>query len=418
MTTTPDDRDEIRVSRRAALLGAAVVTAAAVVPSGRVLAQSPHRRIIAYVGTYTDRGKGIHIFGVDRETGKLTPIREVAEVDSPSALALDPTGHYLYAANEVGTFGNQATGSVTAYAIDRSNGNLRKLNAVSSGGPDPAHLSVDPSGRFVLVANYANVPPTQLPGASVAVLPITSGGSLSPATDVVALPRGPLGPHRGTGSPPGSFADSGHDAPHAHMAVTDPAGRFVLVTDLGTDRIYIYRLDRMAGKLLPNDPPFFQAAPGVGPRHLAFHPWGRFCYSVNEESSTIDFLSYDPERGRLELVQTLSTLPRGYEGTNYPSEIAVSEDGRFVHVANRLHDSIATFALRHDGMMTHVGDAWTRGSYPRNFATDPTHRFTYVLHSRSDNITIFRNDRGRGGFDFTEQYVGVGNPSQIVFLEL
>jgi 6-phosphogluconolactonase len=279
MTTTPDHRDEVKVSRRAALLGAAAVTAAAVAPSA-VLAQPPQRRLIAYVGTYTDRGKGIHIFNVDRETGKLTPLKEVTGVDSPSALALDPTGHCLYAANEVGTFGGQATGSVTAYAIDRS-------------------------GRFVLVANYANVPPAQLPGASVAALPITPGGSLGTATDVVALPRGPLGPHHGTGSPPGSFADSGHDAPHAHMAVTDPAGRFVLVTDLGTDRIYIYRFDRTAGKLLPNDSPFFQAAPGVGPRHLAFHPWGRFCYSVNEESSTIDFLSYDPERGRLELRQTL-----------------------------------------------------------------------------------------------------------------
>jgi 6-phosphogluconolactonase (cycloisomerase 2 family) len=404
------------VTRRAAMLGAVGAVAG---PAGPALAQArPRRRVIAYVGAYTDRGKGIHIFGVNTENGRLTPIKEVTGVLSPSALAFDPQRRFLYAANEVQSFEGQPTGGVTAFGIDRANGDLRRLNAVSSGGPGPAHLSVEPGGKFVLVANYAAVPPTQLPGASVAVIPIQQDGSLGAASDVVALPREPLGPRRATGAPPGSFADSGHDAPHAHQAITDPAGRFVLVTDLGTDRIYVYRFDKTAGKLTPNNPAFFQAAPGVGPRHIAFHPGGRFCYSLNEEASTLDFLTWDPERGAFERRQTLSTLPRGYEGTNYPSEVEVSDDGRFVHAANRLHDSIAAFALARNGSMTYAGEAWTRGSYPRHFATEPTKRFTYVLHTRSDNITIFRANRANGTLAFTDQYVGVGNPSQIVFLTL
>jgi len=420
MTTNQDGQDgKLMVSRRTAMLATAagVATGAAAGPSGPAVAQGrAPQRILAYVGTYTDRGKGIHIFSVNPETGKLTAVKEVTGVQSPSALAFDPTRKYLFAANEVPSFEGQPTGGVTAFAVDRANGDLRQLNAVSSGGPGPAHLSVEPGGKFVLVANYANVPATQQPGASVAVIPIQADGSLGRATDVVALPREPLGPRRATGAPPGSFADSGHDAPHAHQAITDPAGRFVLVTDLGTDRIYVYRFDKTAGKLTPNDPPFFQAAPGVGPRHISFHPNGRFCYSLNEEASTLDFLTYDPERGRFEKKQTLSTLPRGYEGTNYPSEIEVSDDGRHVYAANRLHDSIATFSIGRDGMMTYAREVWTRGSYPRHFATEPTKKFTYVLHSRSDNITIFKIDRNTGVYSFTDQYVGVGNPSQIVFL--
>lgn len=416
MTTNQDEVGKLMVTRRTAMLGAAGAAgvAAAASPSGEAVAQArPAQRIIAYVGTYTDRGKGIHLFSVNTETDKLTPIKEVT-VPSPSALAFDPTKKYLFAANEVATFENQPTGSVTAFAIDRATGDLRQLNAVSSGGKGPAHLSVEPGGKFVLVANYDSTNPSTT--ASVAVLPIGQDGSLGRATDVVMLPREPLGPHRGTGGPPGSFADSGHDAPHAHQAITDPAGRFVLVSDLGTDRIYVYRFDKTAGKLSPNDPPFYQAAPGVGPRHLAFHPNGRFAYSLGEESSTMDFLAWDGERGRFEKKQTLSTLPRGYEGTNYPSEVEVSDDGRHVYAANRLHDTIATFSLGRDGMMTYVREAWTHGSYPRHFATEPTKKFTYVLHSRSDNVTIFKIDRGTGTFSFTDQYVGVGNPSQIVFL--
>jgi 6-phosphogluconolactonase (cycloisomerase 2 family) len=428
MTTNQDEVAKLMVTRRTAMLGAAgaaataaTPAAAAAAPAGEAVAQARGApRIIAYVGTYTDKGKGIHLFSVNTETGKLTPIKEVSGVANPSALAFDPAKKYLFAANEIANFENQPTGAVSAFAIDRATGDLRALNSVSSGGKSPAFLSVEPGGKFVLVANYDSTTnaTNTTSTASVAVLPIGADGRLGAATDVQMLPSQPLGPHHGTGAPTGSFADSGHDAPHAHQAITDPTGRFVLVSDLGTDRIYVYRFDKTAGKLAPNDPAFYQAAPGTGPRHLSFHPNGRFAYSLHEESSTMDFLTWDGERGRFEKKQTLSTLPHGYEGTNYPSEIEVSDDGRHVYAANRLHDTIASFAIGRDGMLTYLREAWTRGSYPRNFATEPTKKFVYVLHSRSDNVTIFKIDRATGTLSFTDQYVGVGNPSQIVFLTL
>ncbi len=368
---------------------------------------NPGARVFAYVGAYTDRGRGIHQFALDPETGALTPLATFA-VPNPSWLEFDAGGRFLYATNAVADFAG-GTGSVTAFAVDRASGALRVLNVVSSGGAGPAHLSLDPSGRYVLVANYA--------GGSVGVLPIRADGTLGPASDVQRI-AGPLGPRRAVDAPPGSFADSGHDAPHAHMITTDPSGRFVLVNDLGTDRIYVYTLDRAAGRLRAHDPAFVQAAPGAGPRHIAFHPGGRFVYSLNEEASTIDLMAWDAARGAAAILQTLPTLPPEFEGTNFPSEVAVAPDGRFVYAANRLHDTIAVFALAADGRMTPSRHVWTRGSYPRHFAWDPSRRFAYVLHTRSDNVTVFRADDAAGDLAFTGRYVGVGNPSMIAFLSV
>ena len=189
--------------------------------------------------------------------------------------------------------------------MDRASGDLRIINAVSSQGAGPAHLSVDPSGRYVFAANYG--------GGSSVVLPIRPDGSLGEATDVQAI-SGPLGPQPARDAPPGSFAISGHDAPHAHMAQTDPAGRFLLVSDLGTDRIYSYALDTRTGTLMPAAQPFVQASPGAGPRHFHFHPNGRWLYSLNEEASTLDVMTYNPGDGALTIQQSVSTLPAGYEG--------------------------------------------------------------------------------------------------------
>ena len=365
-------------------------------------------RVFAYVGAYTDRGKGIHQFAFDPESGALAPLATFA-VPNPSWIEFDAAGRHLYATNAVADMAG-GTGGVTAFAVDRATGALRLINTVSSGGTGPAHLSLDPSGRFVLVANYG--------GGSVAVVPIRADGSLDAASDVVPI-VGPLGPRRAADAPPGSFADSGHDAPHAHMIASDPSGRFVLVNDLGTDRIFIYTLDRTAGRLRPHAPAFVQAAPGAGPRHVAFHPSRRFAYSLNEEASTIDLMAWDETRGTLAILQTLPTLPPGFEGTNFTSEVAVSPDGRFVYAGNRLPDTIAIFAIDPaTGRMTHVRDVWTRGSYPRHFAWDPSRRFAYVLHTRSDNITVFRADDAAGDLAFTGRYVGVGKPSMIAFLSL
>jgi 6-phosphogluconolactonase len=268
---------------------------------------------------------------------------------------------------------------------------------------------VHPSERFLLVANYF--------GGSIAVLPILADGGLGAATDI-KNDAGEVGPTRSSNAPPGSFAFSGHDRTHAHMIQTDPPGRFVLHVDLGLDKIFVWKLDQQKGLLTPGDPPSTALPPGDGPRHFHFHPNGRWLYSIQEEASTVVLFDYDADRGRLTARQTISTLPQGFAGSNFCSEILVSADGRFVYAGNRLHDSIAIFSVGSGGELTFVGEEWTRGNYPRSFNFDPSGTFLYCCNQRADNVTVFRADRKTGGLSFTGHYTPVGNPSCIVFLEL
>jgi 6-phosphogluconolactonase len=400
-------------SRRGFLKGAAVLAAAS---KSEPLAAATGQ-IVAYVGAYTDTtarsqasgdaGAALYIYDLNPVDGSLTRRTAIKDYPSPSSLALDPKNKFLYAVNEISNFNGTTTGSVTAFAI-QPNGDLKFLNVVSSQGGGPAFLSVDPSGKWVLAANYG--------GGSVAVLPIKADGSLGDATDMKMI-TGPLGPHVAQDSPPYDFADSGHDAPHAHMSVTDPAGNYVLVCDLGTDRVFSYKFDKTAGKLTDNG--FVQANPGAGPRHLDFHPNGRWVYVINEEASTLDYMNYDASSGSLTLIQTISSLPDAWEGTNYPSEIHVTADGQFVYALNRFHNTIAQFAIDPgSGTPTRIREFWTRGDYPRHFGIEPNGNFLYVCHSNSHNITSFGVDRGTGTLNFTGKYTGVFNPSKIVFVAL
>jgi 6-phosphogluconolactonase len=380
--------------------------------------------LLAYVGTFSSplrdvlptqvdlppgNGRGIHIFKVDRGTGALTPAGVHELGTSPSHLALNAAGTRLYSANETDRVGDMKEGTVTAFAVNREDGSLKPLNTVRSGGAGPTYVSLHPSGRFVLVANYF--------GGSVAVLPVREDGRLGDATDVKA-PRGKVGPTKATNAPKGSFAISGHDRTHAHMIQADPAGRFVLHVDLGLDAIFVWKLDAKAGTLTANDPPAVALPPGDGPRHFHFHPNGRWLYSVQEEGSTVVRFDYDAAAGRLTPRQTISTLPPGFAGSNFCSEILVSADGKFVYVGNRLHDSVGIFAVGTDGALTYVGEEWTRGDYPRSFAFDPTGTFLYCCNQRADHVTVFRADRRTGGLAFTGHYAAVGNPSCVVFLDL
>jgi 6-phosphogluconolactonase (cycloisomerase 2 family) len=268
---------------------------------------------------------------------------------------------------------------------------------------------VHPSGKFLLAANYF--------GGSVAVLPILPDGTLGTATDV-KKDTGKIGPARATNAPPGSFAFSGHDRTHAHIIQADASGRFVLHVDLGLDQILIWKFDDRKGVLTPNDPATVSLPPGDGPRHFHFHPNGRWFYSIQEEGSTIVLFDYDPAKGRLTARQTISSLPPGFAGSNFCSGILVSADGKFVYAGNRLHDSIGIFAVGKTGELKFVGEEWTRGNYPRSFNFDPTGRFFYSCNQRGDNIAVFRVNRRTGGLEFTGQYVPVGNPSMIAFLNL
>jgi 6-phosphogluconolactonase (cycloisomerase 2 family) len=315
----------------------------------------------------------------------------------------------LYSANETDRVGDGKEGTVSAFAIDRTDGKLKLLNTVRSGGAGPTYLSIHPSGRHVLVANYF--------GGSVAVLPILDDGRLGDATNVQRL-AGKLGPTKATNAPPGSFAFSGHDRTHAHMIQAEPSGRFVLHVDLGMDKIFVWNFDVRKGMLTVNDPPAVSLPAGDGPRHFHFHPNGRWLYSIQEEGSTIVLFDYDPEKGQLATRQTISTLPPKFAGSNFCSEILVSADGKFVYAGNRLHDSIGIFSVGPKGTLTYIGEEWTRGDYPRSFNFDPTGRFLYCCNQRGDNITVFRVDPKTGGLNFTGHYVAVGNPSSIVFLDL
>jgi 6-phosphogluconolactonase len=380
--------------------------------------------VLAYVGTFSSplrdtlptqvdlppgNGRGIHIFQVDRTTGAMTPSSVVEIGTSPSCLALNAARTRLYSANETDRSGNDKQGTASAFAISRTDGRLELLNTMRTGGAGPTYVSVHPGGRHLLVANYF--------GGSVAVLPLLADGRLGDPSDV-KVDAGTVGRTRATHAPPGSFAVSGHDRTHAHMIQADPSGRFVLHADLGLDTIYIWRFDDQRGTLAPNDPPSVSLPPGDGPRHFHFHPNGRWFYSIQEEASTIAVFGYDSASGRLTPQQTISTLPPGFAGSNFCSEILLSADGRYVYAGNRLHDSIGVFSVGPEGRLTYVGEEWTRGDYPRSFSFDPTGGFFYCCNQRADVVTVFRVDRASGGLSFTGQHVPVGNPSSIVFVDL
>jgi 6-phosphogluconolactonase (cycloisomerase 2 family) len=377
-------------------------------------------RLMAYVGTYTSplknmkatqvdlppgNGRGIHWFEVDRASGALTPAGVYEMGTSPSCLAFNADKTRLYSGNETERVGDNESGTVSAFAIE-NDGSLKLLNSVSSGGKGPAHLSVHPSGQFVLVANYF--------GGSVAVLPIQPDGSLGEAKEV-KKDAGKIGPTKATNAPPGSFAISGHDQTHAHMIEADPSGKFVIHVDLGLDQILVWKFDADKGTLTAAETPFISLPPGDGPRHFAFHPNGRWFYSIQEEGSTVVLFDFDAQTGRLTSRQTISSLPPGYAGSNFCSEITVSADGKFVYAGNRLHDSIGIFAIGADGTLTFVTEEWTHGDYPRSFTFDPTNSFLYCCNQRADHIAVFRVDKSSGKLAFTGHYTPVGNPSQIVF---
>jgi 6-phosphogluconolactonase len=413
-------------SRRSFLKTSAAVAGTITLFTGSRPARSrePGGPLVAYVGTFSSplrdvlptqvdlppgNGRGIHLFQVNRDTGAMTPAGIEAMGTSPSCLVLNAAGTRLYSANETDRVGDGKEGTVSAFAVDRADGRLTLLSAVRSGGAGPTYVSIHPSGKFVLVANYF--------GGSVAVLPILPDGRLDNPTDI-KRDAGAIGPTRATNAPPGSFAKSGHDRTHAHMIAADPTGRFVLHIDLGLDQIYVWKFDEQMGLLTPNEPHAVALPPGDGPRHFYFHPNGRWFYSIQEEASTIVLFDYDGATGRLASRQTISTLPTGFAGNNFCSEILVSADGQFVYAGNRLHDTISFFSIGPNGDLTFIGEEWTRGNYPRSFNFDPTGRFLYCCNQRGDNVAVFEVNRKTGGLTFTGHYTPVGNPSSIVFLDL
>jgi 6-phosphogluconolactonase len=437
-------------SRRNLLKGAAALPAAASVPEafGQQPTVAPSRTVWLYIGTYTNvasggsggNGEGIYLCELNLFTGKLTVLRLVARglpaagmnasTASPSTLAIDPGGNFLYAGNEIFS----PHGSVSAYSINRMTGDLTLLNAVSAVGA-PAHVGVDKFRRYLFAAEYV--------GAIFEVFPILANGSLGPAvfqqkdlgnvdTSFTQKPA--------TSAPPGSFAFSAHEGPdgHPHQMEADPSNQWVVGSDAGQDRIYVWKLT-LGGTppLTPAAEPFVKTPAGDGPRHFAFHPNGVWMYSIQEEGDTIIFWRFNPATGSLTNTQQVSSLPPGFVGTVFTSEIRVSADGRFVYGVNRLSDTICVFRIGRDGRLTQVSHASTLGDYPRVITIDPSGQFMVSLNQRADNVTTFKissggqgqgqgqgndddgpgqSNKGEGSLTFTGDYTPVGSPSGMVFL--
>ncbi|WP_377860020.1 lactonase family protein [Allokutzneria oryzae] len=337
-----------------------------------------------FLGCYTlgaGGGKGIGLADADVQTGALTVTSTLEGVVNPSFLTLAPNRRTVYAVNET------TDGRVSAFAVDAAGG-LKALGSQSALGADPCHLAVHPSGRFLLTANYSS--------GSVAVHPIREGGALGAATDLVQ--------HTGSGPDPDR-----QKGPHAHQVLTDPSGRWVHAVDLGTDSVYVYRLDLGTGKLSRHSQA--KLKPGAGPRHIAFHPGGRAAYVANELDSTITVCEWDSATGTLKPGPSLPTAPAGGVTRNYPAEVTVSPDGRFVYLSNRGHDSIAIFAVADGGRgLTPAGTPSCGGAWPRHIVLSCDGRFLYSANERSPGVAVFRVDRSTGGLAQVGQQLSTPRP--------
>jgi 6-phosphogluconolactonase len=352
-----------------------------------------------YIGTYTrgkSKSKGIYRCEFDAATGKLSDPVLAAELTDPSFLAIHPNNRYLYAVGEMEEFEGKSSGAVTAFSIDPASGELKRLNQIPSGGVGPCHVVVDRQGKNALVANFG--------GGSAAVLRIEDDGRLGKRTG--------FSQHSGKGTDP-----TRQEGPHAHSINLDAANRFAFVADLGLDQVLVYRFDADKGTIEKNEPPSAKVAPKSGPRHFAFHPSGRFAYTNNELANTVTAMNYDPEKGELTPIQTISTLPDGYNKPSYTAEVQVHPSGKFLYCSNRGHNSIAVFTLdEKTGKLTAAGHQAENIKTPRNFSIDPTGKFVLVANQDSDSILVFRIDSQTGALQATGEKVDVGKPVCIKFM--
>jgi 6-phosphogluconolactonase len=353
-----------------------------------------------YFGTYTGaKSRGIYVSRFDSATGKLSEPQLAAETRNPSFLAVHPSPRFLYAVGEVDDTQGKRAGTVSAFSLDAKSGKLTLLNQQSSGGTGPCHLSVDATGKCVLVANYGS--------GSIAALPLQPDGRLEAAATSIQHIGSSVNPQRQAG-------------PHAHFIVPSPDNRFALTCDLGLDKVLTYQLDPVAAKITTNNPPFAAVAHGAGPRHLAFHPKGKFVYVINELALTVTTFSYDATRAALFEEQTISTLPAGYPATEKDScaEIAVHPNGKFVYGSNRGHDSIAVFGVEaKSAKLALVQNESTQGKTPRHFAIDPTGRWLLAENQNSDSVVVFAIDLQTGKLKPTGQKLEVGSPVCAVFVK-
>jgi 6-phosphogluconolactonase len=341
---------------------------------------------LVYFGTYTETtSAGIYVSHFDPTTGKLTAPELAAKTDDPSFLAVSPDHRFLYAVNEA----PKATGSVTAYRLDATTGKLDLLNQQSSGGVSPCHLIVDRGDKFVIAANYNS--------GNVEVLPIQADGSLGAPTCLIQ--------HHGS-----SVNPARQEGPHAHCIAMDASGR-VYVCDLGLDKVMIYHFNERSGQLTTNEIASTEIEPGSGPRHIVFHPNGKYAYVINEMAGTVTAFTRDPSNGNLTEIQTISTLPEDFHGNNTSAEIAIHPSGKFLYASNRGHNSIAVFRIdKKTGRLTSTQTEPLPGKTPRSFAIDPTGKFLIVAEQDSNNVVIFRVNPKNGELTAMGGTLQIGEP--------
>ena len=357
------------------------------------------RTYLFYVGTYTEEGsksKGIYAYRYDAATSEITPLGLAAETINPSFVAPHPNGRFLYAVNEVGNYKGPNSGGVSAFSIDQATGKLTFLNEVASRGADPCYITVDKTGKYVLVANYT--------GGSVAVFPVLADGKLGEASAFVQ--------HTGKGTNP-----ERQEGPHAHSIDLSPDNRFAMVDDLGLDELLVYKFDATKGSLTPNDPPFTKIDAGSGPRHFALRPDGKFAYVISEMGHTVTVFSNEAADGKLTILQTITTLPKDFTGRNDDAEIEVRPDGKFLYASNRGDDSLAIYAIdQSKGTLTQVAIVHTGGKEPRSFEIDPTGKLLFAENQRSDNIVVFKIDAKTGQLTPTGKVLEVTSPVSLKFV--
>jgi len=356
-----------------------------------VAAQAQSGKEIMYIGTYSLRGsEGIYVFEFDRKAGTMQQIQAVSNAKSPSFLALHPSGKYLYSVNE----GADKSGGVSSYSVDKATGKLQYMNGQSSLGAGPCHVSVDHTGKTAFVSNYG--------GGSLAVLPIEADGKLGVPSDSV----------QDVGAGPNKQRQ---EKAHVHSATLAPDNRFVYVADLGTDKLNIFEINTKNSTVKPASTPYASVKPGSGPRHLAFHPNGKYAYLVEEMISSVATFSRNPKTGALTLIQDgVKTLPTDFTGQNTSADIHIDPSGKFLYQSNRGYNGLAIFSIGNDGKLTKIGDQPTEGKTPRNFLIDPKGEYVFVAHQDTDNITIFKLDQKTGRLTYTGQSVKVPAPVCVI----
>lgn len=344
-----------------------------------------------YFGTHrAGKGNGFSLAHFDTETGVLTKPKYLLDADAPAFFVIDREGKHLYASNSVTSYQGKPEGTISSYEIDRASGDLKLLSRVPAGGGDSSFISLDKTEKFALDANYQ--------GGNVCVYAIQPDGSFGARTA--------FDQHTGKGPDPQRQAK-----PYAHSILTDPSNRFALVPDLGVDKVYIYHFDEHAGTLAANDPAFVSVKPGAGPRHVRFHPNGKWVYLVTEMGSLVVGFNWDPVKGSLSEFQSISTLPADFKGTSVCAEMEIHPNGQFLYASNRGHDSLSVFKIDPvDGKLTLIQTIPSGGKTPRNFAFDPTGQWILCTNHDSNNAVVFQVDSATGRLTQKGEPVSVPYP--------